>query len=100
MNTPGVQRAPGPRGRYQYHYAEPTEVGPRQLMQLEFWVPKGRKGGRWVPQHLTHGLTGFGKAWRKVRPHHSHADKLAHSIATVKAGYAHTAEDQIKTFLA
>jgi hypothetical protein len=69
--TPGV---------YAYLYAEPADVGPRAPLQLEFWVPKGRKGGAWIPQHLTFGLTGFSKAWRKVRPGHSHADKLAHSI--------------------
>ena len=87
-------------GAYQYTYDNPASVGPRARMQLEFWKPKGRKGGEWVPQHLTFGMTGFSKAWRKVLHGHSHADKLSHSIAAMKSrGYARSVADQIALYM-
>ena len=87
MNSTDLTRSTGRGGtnyRYQYRYATPTEVGPRQPLQTEFWVPKGRKGGRWVAQHALpagHDASLYARTWRRVFPHHSHADKLAHSIA-------------------
>ncbi len=53
-------------------------------LQLELWVPKGRKGGSWVtPEALPagHDPSLYAKTWRKVLPGHKHKDKLAHSIA-------------------
>ncbi len=71
-------------GVYAYRYAVPTDVGPRQPMQTEYWVPKGRKGGRWaLPSALPlgHDVSLYARTWRRVRPGHSLPDKLAHSIA-------------------
>ncbi len=65
--------------RYQYTYADPTAVGPRPRMQREFWIPKGRKGGRWEVTALPVERGEF-KAWRLVKAGHSHKDKLAHGI--------------------
>jgi hypothetical protein len=92
-------RGPGTTWRYQYRYADPREVGPRQPLQTEFWIPKGRKGGAWVA-----GLTDPSvqtRTRRKVFPNHSPADKLAHSIARVAAGgYATSADAQCDAYLA
>lgn len=85
-------------GAYQYSYAEPSEVGPRQPLQLQFWIPKGRKSGRWVPHHET--PVGNYRTWRKVRPSNNHADKLAHSIGAVKScGYARSVADQVALYM-
>lgn len=78
----------GLRHEYCYTYANPVEVGPRQSMQLEFWIPKGRKGGEWKPAHAI--PAGNYRTWRKVFRVHTHADKLAHSIGRVTAGYSRT----------
>ncbi len=70
-------------GVYAYRYAVPTDVGPRQPMQTEYWVPKGRKGGRWaLPSALPlgHDVSLYARTWRRVRPGHSLPDKLSHSI--------------------
>ena len=49
--------------------------------QLEFWVPKGRKGGAWVPQNAA--PVGNYRTWRKVKVGHEHPDKLRHSITMI-----------------
>lgn len=87
--------------RYKYRYAEPTEVGPRAPLRLEFWAPKGRKGGAWVPAAPGEFLDGsYFRTWRKVRPGHSHADKLTHSIASVRGtGYAVDSKTQCERYL-
>jgi hypothetical protein len=91
----------GTRWQYCYTYAEPTEVGPRAPLQLEFWIPKGRKGGSWVTaKDSPLSERPNSRTWRRVRPGHSYPDKLAHSIASVKAGYARAVETQIKDYLA
>ncbi len=77
-----LNRARSAPGGYQYTYASPKEVGPHMPMQLEFWIPKGRKGGRWL--QIPDPVPGMYKTWRKVRPYHNYANKLAHSIARVK----------------
>lgn len=88
----------GPDWQYAYTYANPPEVGPRPRKHLEFWIPKGRKGGQWVPYHAV--PVGNYKTWRKVFAGHSHADRLPHSIASVKGGYATSAEAQCDAYLA
>jgi hypothetical protein len=76
----------GGYGAYVYTYAEPTEVGPRAPFQTELWVKHGRTKGQWMP--VASVTDGKRHPWRKVRPGHSHADKLAHSIGRVAAGYS------------
>jgi hypothetical protein len=94
-----------PRGgnrAYQYRYANPAEVGPRQPLQLQFWVPKGRKGGRWVPADRVpqgHDASVYARTWRRVRPHAGRPDKLAHRISAVSAGYARSVADQVALYM-
>lgn len=90
----------GTNYRYQYRYADATEVGPRAPLRLEFWKPKDRKGGAWVPAEPGEFLDGsYFRTWRKVRPGHSHADKLTHSIAMHPAGYAVDSKTQCERYL-
>ncbi len=80
-----LQKTRRARGPYLYGYAEPTEVGPRAPLQLEFRIPKGRKGGSWVKAAPDEFLDGsYFRTWRKVRPGHKHADKLTHSITRIR----------------
>ena len=82
---------------YAYTYDNPASVGPKAPLQLEFWVPKGRKGGSWVAGE--HDENHY-RAWRKVRQFHQHADKLSHSIAGVKPrGYARAVDYKVKEYL-
>lgn len=97
----GVKRhyPSGPRNDYAYTYADPPSVGPRPRKRMEFWIPKGRKGGSWIPCAVA--PVGNYKTRRKVFDSHNHADKLAHSIATVKAcGYRNDAEAQVSAYMA
>jgi hypothetical protein len=97
----GLQGTRDARGPYRYRYAEPAECGPRAPLQLEFWLPKGRKGGAWVKAAPDEFLDGsYFRTWRKVRFGHSHADKLAHSIAPRAAGYAVDSKAQCERYLA
>lgn len=74
----------GPRNAYAYTYDVPTDVGPVQPMQLEFWIRKGRKGGAWVPASAPAIPPASYRTWRRVKPGHAHKDKLAHSIARIR----------------
>lgn len=86
-------------GKYRYSYACPSDVGPRARFVMEYWAPKGRKGGEWRPS-VYKPEDGVYKTWRKVRFGHSHKAKLAHSIATVKpCGYAKTAAEQVALYM-
>jgi hypothetical protein len=89
----------GTNYRYQYRYANPCEVGPHAPLQTEFWIPKGRKGGSWA--RIPDPVPGLYKTWRKVRPGHSHADKLAHSITRIRDTRCllNTVERQCETYL-
>jgi hypothetical protein len=82
-----------------YKYADPTSVGPRPPFQLEFWIPKGRKGGEWVQADALPAGHQYSRTWRKVLRGHSHKAKLSHSIASVKAGYARDALAQCKAYI-
>jgi len=60
-----------------------TSAQERELaLQTEFWIPKGRKGGSWVPMHAV--PVGNYRTWRRVLPGHTHKDKMAHSIARIR----------------
>lgn len=85
-------------GTYQYTYANPAEVGPRPPMQMEFWAPKGRKGGEWKVSVYA-PTDGVYKTWRKVRRGHSHPDKLAHPLR-LTAGYARDRKAQCELYTA
>jgi len=63
---------------------------------MEFWVPKGRKGGQWKPAHAV--PVGNYRTWRKVKPDHSHADKLTHSIARVKPAHSRSKQEQCERY--
>ncbi len=68
--------------------------------QLEFWAPKGRKGGAWVAASPadTGAPNGRFRSWRRVKPGHTHKDKLAHSIAAVRpCGYASGGKESTRT---
>lgn len=59
--------------------------------QMEFWIPKGRKGGSWVPAHSV--PAGNYRTWRKVKVGHEHADKIAHSITMRERAGVRTKQD-------
>lgn len=59
--------------------------------QMEFWIPKGRKGGAWVPAHSV--PVGNYRTWRKVKVGHEHADKIAHSITMRDRAGVRTKQD-------